>query len=291
MHRIFLLSCLLFVFACNSRMTQMKVTFESFVSAVNAHDSAAIGGLLAANHLFCSTDGAQHAPAAAMETWNEYFRLFPDFSLKIGSVTETDSGIAAFGALSGSLLQKKDSTYSFELPVAIHASFENGKVSHWQFYGNDQKILDLVALANGRRHSDLSVQALGGVFFKSKDPKTLCAWYDKHLGTQFGDGTYAIFEWRDHASSGLTGSTTYAIFDEKSDYFAPGNASFMFNFRVNNLDAVMEKLKADGVQPVGEIQRFDYGNFGWIMDIDGNKIELWEPIDGVLEDYEKDQTN
>ncbi|MBL7941501.1 MAG: VOC family protein [Flavobacteriales bacterium] len=135
--------------------------------------------------------------------------------------------------------------------------------------------------------SDLTVQGFGGVFFKAEDPKALKNWYDQHLGTSFHKPFGTYFKWRDKDDPANFGSTTFGIFDKGSDYYAPSAKPFMLNFRVNNLEALLQKLTSAGVQQVGSIDRYDYGNFAWIMDPEGNKIELWEPIDEVLEAYEK----
>lgn len=120
------------------------------------------------------------------------------------------------------------------------------------------------------------VTGLGGVFFKSEDPKKLTAWYSKHLGV--GDST---FKWIDPAKPDEKeyAQTVWAPFKESTTYFAPSEKQFMLNYRVDNLVELLSTLKEEGVQVLGEIQEFPYGKFGWILDPEGNKIELWEPID------------
>jgi predicted enzyme related to lactoylglutathione lyase len=120
------------------------------------------------------------------------------------------------------------------------------------------------------------VTGIGGAFFKAKNPKELAAWYEKHLGIPFDGNVYTSFKWKD---DGPDGQTVFSIFGADSDYYAPSMSTFMFNFRVADLDALLEELKSEGVEIVGEPQAFDYGKFGWILDPEGNKIELWEPID------------
>lgn len=124
------------------------------------------------------------------------------------------------------------------------------------------------------------VTGLGGVFFKSPDPEKLKKWYDENLGIPAGQYG-ATFEWRSARYPEKKGFTAWGVFTENTDYFDPGQQESMINYRVNDLKALIEKLKSRGVQVVGEIQEFDYGKFGWIMDPDGNKIELWEPDDDV----------
>ncbi len=123
------------------------------------------------------------------------------------------------------------------------------------------------------------VTGIGGVFIKSKDAKALAAWYDKHLGFSFGNGLYVNFKWVNENNQAEPGSTVFSFFKQESDYFAPSAAPFMINFRVNDLEALMKVLKEEGITIVGDILVEDYGKFGWIVDPDGNKVELWEPKD------------
>jgi predicted enzyme related to lactoylglutathione lyase len=125
------------------------------------------------------------------------------------------------------------------------------------------------------------VTGIGGVFFKTTDKKKTMDWYQEHLGiesTEWG----ATFEWRDKDNPEKVCNTAWSPFAGDTKYFAPSGKPFMFNYRVENLKALLEELKKEGVQIVGEIQEFEYGKFGWIMDCDGNKIELWEPVDEKL---------
>jgi predicted enzyme related to lactoylglutathione lyase len=118
------------------------------------------------------------------------------------------------------------------------------------------------------------VTGIGGVFIKSKDPKALCEWYQKHLGISFEGGTYVQFKWNGE------GSTVFSFFKQDSKYFEPSVSSVMINFRVKDLVKLLEALKEEGVTIVGEMTEAEYGKFGWVMDPEGNKIELWEAVDG-----------
>ncbi|WP_299188644.1 VOC family protein [uncultured Aquimarina sp.] len=120
------------------------------------------------------------------------------------------------------------------------------------------------------------VTGLGGFFFKTKDPKTTKEWYGKHLGLPVDDYG-CTFWWKD--KEGNDCSTQWSPFKEDTNYFAPSKKEFMMNFRVENLVELLEVLKKEGVTVVGEIEEYEYGKFGWIVDPEGNKIELWEPID------------
>ena len=126
------------------------------------------------------------------------------------------------------------------------------------------------------------VTGIGGVFFKARDPKRLMEWYNQHLGIQFEHG-FIQFKWADdpgNKTTGNTGSTTFAIFKEDSSNFNPSEKPFMINLRVSDLQALLTELRESGVMVSSEIQEYDFGNFGWMVDPEGNKIELWEPIDG-----------
>ena len=119
------------------------------------------------------------------------------------------------------------------------------------------------------------VTGLGGVFFKSTAPERLIAWYQRHLGIttdQYG----ASFFWREDHDPSQRGQTVWAVFDQGSDYFAPSDKPFMINFRVDDLDAVLERLRALGVSVDPKIEDGPLGRFAWIMDPEGTRIELWQ---------------
>jgi lactoylglutathione lyase len=120
------------------------------------------------------------------------------------------------------------------------------------------------------------VTGLGGAFFKCADPAAQRAWYTKHLGIETTDYG-AVFEWRLLDDPDELGATAWNTFPANTKHFQPSDKPFMFNYRVENLVALLEELKKEGVQIVGEMQDSEYGKFGWIMDPEGNKIELWEP--------------
>ena len=128
-----------------------------------------------------------------------------------------------------------------------------------------------------------SVTGIGGIFFKCKDPKQMREWYKTHLGLntdQYG----AVFEWRQGADSTKKGFTQWSPFKESTKYFEPSTKDFMINYRVENMQGLVEQLKKEGVTVADTIESASYGKFVHIMDIEGNKIELWEP--NVIE-YER----
>jgi len=122
------------------------------------------------------------------------------------------------------------------------------------------------------------VTGIGGIFFKCKDPKKVREWYQTHLGlntNQYG----TVFEWYQGADSTKKGFSQWSPFKETTKYFEPSTKEFMINYRVENLESLIEELKKEGVTVTDTLQTFDYGKFVHIMDIEGNKIELWEPND------------
>jgi predicted enzyme related to lactoylglutathione lyase len=119
------------------------------------------------------------------------------------------------------------------------------------------------------------VTGIGGVFFKAKNAERLAAWYQEHLGIAVNDG-HADFIWRDHEKPGEVGRTVWSVFPADTDYFGPTRPAFMINYRVSNLERMLEQLRRDGVT-VEKVEDYDYGRFAWITDPEGNRIELWEP--------------
>ena len=122
------------------------------------------------------------------------------------------------------------------------------------------------------------VTGIGGIFFKCKDPKKMKEWYKTHLGLDTNDYG-ATFEWKEASDSTKNGSTTWSPFAETSKYFEPSTKDFMINYIVTDLEALVEELKKEGVTIVDKIESYDYGKFVHIIDMEGNKIQLWEPKD------------
>ena len=122
------------------------------------------------------------------------------------------------------------------------------------------------------------VTGIGGIFFKCKDPKKMREWYQTHLGlitNEYG----AVFEWRQGADTTKKGFTQWSPFAQTTKYFGPSDQDFMINYRVENITELVEQLKKEGVTIADKIESADYGKFIHIIDIEGNKIELWEPND------------
>ena len=123
------------------------------------------------------------------------------------------------------------------------------------------------------------VTGVGGIFWKAADADALQAWYVERLGVPLDAGGAMVLSWRE--VGGGPGSTVVAPFPADTTYFEPSSASHMLNLRVDDLDAMLAQLRAEGVTVVGSIHEMELGRFGWILDPEGNKIELWEPVEGV----------
>jgi predicted enzyme related to lactoylglutathione lyase len=121
------------------------------------------------------------------------------------------------------------------------------------------------------------VTGIGGIFFKSKDPDKIRAWYLAHLGIETDKESGALFKWRKSDDPKTERYTVWSPFPDDTDYFAPSEKPFMINFQVENLEELLTQLKSEGVEVDPRVEKSEYGNFGWIMDPEGNRIELWEP--------------
>ena len=160
-------------------------------------------------------------------------------------------------------------------------------IAGWTFESHEklaQVIVDKIKAVYIEKTEDAvaekRVTGIGGIFFKSENPKELVAWYGKYLGLKT-DAYGSSFWWKD--KDGNDCMTQWSPFSAETDYFAPSQKQFMQNFRVENLEALLAQLSAEGVTVVGEMQTFDYGKFGWILDPEGNKIELWEAVDRAFQ--------
>jgi catechol 2,3-dioxygenase-like lactoylglutathione lyase family enzyme len=125
------------------------------------------------------------------------------------------------------------------------------------------------------------VTGIGGIFFKADDPKAMNQWYQKHLGIDLlPDGSCAIFPWLDADDPEKEGMTVWTINKRDTTYYGGGPQTFMVNYRVENLDELVETLKSEGVWVDEKRDNSDFGKFAWIKDPEGNRIELWEPPKG-----------
>lgn len=130
------------------------------------------------------------------------------------------------------------------------------------------------------------VTGIGGIFFKCKDPNKMREWYKTQLGLNTNKyGT--VFEWHQAEDSTKKGFTQWSPFSEKTKYFEPSTKDFMINYRVENLETLVAELKKNSVTILDTIETVDYGKFVHILDIEGNKVELWEPNDIEYENLGK----
>jgi predicted enzyme related to lactoylglutathione lyase len=121
------------------------------------------------------------------------------------------------------------------------------------------------------------VTGIGGVFFRSKDPAASKAWYRDRLGVPVSEDGHAMFEWRESDEPDRPGATVWAPFEADTDYFGESGQQWMVNYRVDDLAALLGQLQREGVEIVSRSEEQDFGKFAWIVDPDGNRIELWEP--------------
>lgn len=134
------------------------------------------------------------------------------------------------------------------------------------------------------------VTGIGGIFFRTKDPKATKDWYAQHLGLQT-DKWGTCFEWRQAERPEAKGFTQWSPMGQDSDHFGAEDQQFMVNYRVKDLEGLVEVLRTEGVTIVDEIKSYDYGKFVHILDVDGRRIELWEPVDEVFDQYAEGRTS
>ena len=126
------------------------------------------------------------------------------------------------------------------------------------------------------------VTGVGGIFFKTKDPEKMKEWYNKNLGlvtNEYG----SVFEFRESDRPENKAYSVWSPFKDDTDYFQPSEKEFMINYRVENIEALVEELQKSGVTICDEIETYEYGKFVHILDPENNKIELWEPVDSVFQ--------
>ena len=124
------------------------------------------------------------------------------------------------------------------------------------------------------------VTGIGGIFFSAKDPVALRAWYGKHLGIDVQEWGGTAFSWADAAGNPTAGTTVWSIGPADGKQFAPGRATFMVNYRVEDLAGLLRSLRDEGCEVLEKTDESEYGKFGWVVDPEGNKVELWQPPAG-----------
>jgi predicted enzyme related to lactoylglutathione lyase len=124
------------------------------------------------------------------------------------------------------------------------------------------------------------VTGIGGIFFKANDPGALRAWYKTHLGLDVQAWGGAVLRWADDAGQPVAGATVWSVIGNEADQFAPSPSSFMINYRVADLAGLLAALRSEGCNVLEKTDDSGYGKFGWVIDPEGNKIELWQPPEG-----------
>ena len=124
------------------------------------------------------------------------------------------------------------------------------------------------------------VTGIGGIFFHAKDPVALRAWYQEHLGIDVQEWGGTAFTWADGAGNPTKGTTVWSIGASSGDLFAPSTSTFMINYRVEDLAGLLHALRKEGCDVLEKTDDSEFGKFGWVMDPEGNKVELWQPPEG-----------
>lgn len=209
-------------------------------------------------------------------------------ALQSGKVLGAGLDVLEYEKLSfETLFQDKNTPEAFQYLLKAKNVILTPHIAGWTIESHErlaQVIVDKIKLKYFGQSNTIEpekrVTGIGGFFFKSLNPKELMAWYEKHLGLKTDDYG-STFWWKD--DSGNDCSTQWSPFSEDTNYFVPSEKQFMQNFRVEHLEQLLQKLSNEGVTIVGDMQTYEYGKFGWVLDIEGNKIELWEPIDKIFQ--------
>jgi D-3-phosphoglycerate dehydrogenase / 2-oxoglutarate reductase len=205
-------------------------------------------------------------------------------AMKTGKIIGAGLDVLEYEKLSfETLFQDKETPEAFQYLLNAKNVILSPHIAGWTFESHERlaqvivnKIKAMFFGESKMETEEKRVTGIGGIFFKSNNPKELVSWYAKHLGLAT-DEYGSTFLWKDN--NGNNCSTQWAPFATDTSYFEPSEKQFMQNFRVNDLEILLKKLADEGVTIIGEMETYEYGKFGWILDFEGNKIELWEPID------------
>ena len=126
------------------------------------------------------------------------------------------------------------------------------------------------------------VTGIGGIFIKAADPALMKEWYSRHLGLDISEWGGTTFPWHTPEQPNLNGTTVWSLFPSSSSYFDPSKAPFMVNYRVEDLDELLRVLRAEGCDVDEKTDSSEFGKFGWVMDPEGNRVELWQPPAGPI---------
>lgn len=265
-----------------------KICLQNFIKAINQHSISLMTDFLSDDHTFTDAHGNEiNGNENVLKAWEKYFSLFPDYFIEITEIFETEKAIAAFG-FAGESAETDGSNRQtlWKVPAAWKAEITDGKVISWLVMADTKIPFD--ALTGKPDQASLQkptgkVTFVGGIFFKCHDPEKLKEWYHNRLGLntdQYGTS----FEFRLADNPSQKGFLQWSLFDKDTKYIEPSPKDFMINYRVQNLDQLLDQLKAHDVVILDEVETYEYGRFVHILDPEGNKIELWEPVD---EEFDK----
>lgn len=207
-------------------------------------------------------------------------------ALQTGKILGAGLDVLEYEKLSFETLFESDKPAAFDYLLKAENVLLTPHIAGWTFESHEklaQVIVDKIKaiyLPKEEKQELKKVTGIGGFFFKAKDSNKLVDWYHKHLGLKT-DQYGSTFWWKD--KEGNDCSTQWSPFAEDTTYFLPSEKQFMQNFRVENLLLLLDELKNEGVTIVGDVETYDYGKFAWILDPEGNKIELWEPNDKAFQ--------
>lgn len=207
-------------------------------------------------------------------------------SLQTGKILGAGLDVLEYEKLSFEKLFEGDKPAAFDYLLNAENVILTPHIAGWTFESHEklaQVIVDKIKsiyFPKEEKQELKKVTGIGGFFFKAKDSKKLLDWYSKKLGLKT-DQYGSTFWWKDN--DGNDCSTQWSVFSSETTYFSPSEKLFMQNFRVADLEKLLEHLKQEGVTIVGEIETYEYGKFAWILDPEENKIELWEPIDKAFQ--------
>ncbi|TDW96755.1 nuclear transport factor 2 family protein [Dinghuibacter silviterrae] len=253
------------------------VAFFDFVTAINARDAERLHSLMTPDHVFLDAIGNRvNGADAARDGWIKYFHWFPDYAIELTDALETAHTVLATGFAMGTYLGIPGENH-WRIPAAWKAQILGDQISHWQVYADTKIPFDIID-----RHAAVSpdgarVTSIGGVFFKCREPEKLKEWYTRHLGLRT-DAYGTSFAWRQWDGR-RKGFTAWSPFPPDTNYFAPSDKDFMFNYRVVHIESLVAQLREEGVVVLDEIEAYPYGKFVHILDPENNKIELWESDD------------
>jgi predicted enzyme related to lactoylglutathione lyase/ketosteroid isomerase-like protein len=274
-------------------------TFYDFITAINAHDPNRLHALMSDDHTFVDAIGNRLSGAdKARSGWTKYFHMFPDYTVELTDALETSPTILATGFASGTYQGAAGGQHEnhWRIPAAWKAVITEERVTLWQVFADTKIPFDIMDKATPKaaipplapafpRPSDepgdkagKRVTGLGGVFFICKDPEAIRAWYHRHLGLHT-DVYGTNFAWKHNPEGQKKGYTAWSPFPEDTTYFAPSDKTFMFNYRVRDIEQLVGQLKAEGVTVLDAVETYPYGKFVHILDPENNKVELWQADD------------